>query len=225
MISSSHRPLPDNTQRSQQINIRVHGGIRTHDPSRRAATDLRLRPRGYWDRQDGNTVFAKHCCPPTGLFGTFICSSYVFLFLHLLMRGERMSFVILSVSTEQSPSFERSRPWAAQKIPSILWSLKVQYCFPTKSHLRLFLARWIHSISSYFFMIFFNIIAHLHIGFASDLFPSGFPTVTHFSPPYVPHASFDLPTLMTPAKGWKSWSFAVLNFLHSPVSSLSVQIS
>ena len=26
------------------------GGIRTHDRSRRAATDLRLRPRGYWDR-------------------------------------------------------------------------------------------------------------------------------------------------------------------------------
>ena len=27
------------------------GGIRTHDLSRRAAADLRLRPRGYWDRQ------------------------------------------------------------------------------------------------------------------------------------------------------------------------------
>ena len=27
------------------------GGIRTHDHSRRAAIDLRLRPRGYWDRQ------------------------------------------------------------------------------------------------------------------------------------------------------------------------------
>jgi len=28
------------------------GGIRTHDFSRRAAADLRLRLRGYWDRQD-----------------------------------------------------------------------------------------------------------------------------------------------------------------------------
>jgi len=27
------------------------GGIQTHDLSRRAAADLRLRPRGYWDRQ------------------------------------------------------------------------------------------------------------------------------------------------------------------------------
>jgi hypothetical protein len=26
------------------------GGIRTHDPSKRAAQDPRLRPRGHWDR-------------------------------------------------------------------------------------------------------------------------------------------------------------------------------
>jgi hypothetical protein len=26
------------------------GGIRTHDPSKRSAADLRLRPRGHWDR-------------------------------------------------------------------------------------------------------------------------------------------------------------------------------
>jgi hypothetical protein len=51
MISPSQRPLPDNTQHSQQTNIHPPGGIRTHDPSRRAAVDLRLRTRGYWDRQ------------------------------------------------------------------------------------------------------------------------------------------------------------------------------
>ena len=38
-------------QHSQQTNIHAPGGIRTHDLSRRAAADLRLRPRGYWDRQ------------------------------------------------------------------------------------------------------------------------------------------------------------------------------
>jgi len=36
---------------SQQTHIQGPGGIRTHDLSRRAAADLRLRPRGYWDRQ------------------------------------------------------------------------------------------------------------------------------------------------------------------------------
>ena len=40
----------DNTQRSQQTNIRPRGGIRTHDLSMRAAADLRLRPRGHCDR-------------------------------------------------------------------------------------------------------------------------------------------------------------------------------
>ena len=50
MITSSQRPLPDNTRHSQQTNIHVPGGIRTHDLSRRAAADLRFRPRGYWDR-------------------------------------------------------------------------------------------------------------------------------------------------------------------------------
>ena len=51
VISSSQRPLPDNTQHSQQTNIRAPGGIRTHDFIRGAAADLRLRPRGHWDRQ------------------------------------------------------------------------------------------------------------------------------------------------------------------------------
>ena len=50
MISPSQRPLPDNTQHSQHTNIQALGGIRTHDRSRWAAVDLRLRPRGHWDR-------------------------------------------------------------------------------------------------------------------------------------------------------------------------------
>jgi len=50
MISPSQRPLPDNTQHSLHTNIQALGGIRTHDRSRRAAVDLRLRPRGHWDR-------------------------------------------------------------------------------------------------------------------------------------------------------------------------------
>ena len=52
MISPLQRPLPDNTQHSQHKNIQALGGIRTHDCSRRAAVDLRLRPRDHWDRLD-----------------------------------------------------------------------------------------------------------------------------------------------------------------------------
>ena len=51
MISPSLRSLPDNTQHSQQTNIHAPGGIRTHDLSRRAAADPRLKPHGHWDRQ------------------------------------------------------------------------------------------------------------------------------------------------------------------------------
>jgi len=51
VISLSQRPLPDNTQHSQQKNIHAPLGIRTHDLSRRAVADLRLRARGHWDRQ------------------------------------------------------------------------------------------------------------------------------------------------------------------------------
>jgi hypothetical protein len=51
VISSSQRPLPDNTQHTQQTNIHGPGGIRTNDRSRQAAIDLRLRPRGLWDQR------------------------------------------------------------------------------------------------------------------------------------------------------------------------------
>ena len=47
VISSSQRPLPDNTQHSQQINIHGPGGIRTHNLSRRAAF-LPRTLQNYW---------------------------------------------------------------------------------------------------------------------------------------------------------------------------------
>jgi len=53
VISSSQRPEPDNTQYSHQTYIHAPGGIRNHNLSRRAATDLRLRPRGRWYRRRG----------------------------------------------------------------------------------------------------------------------------------------------------------------------------
>ena len=51
VISSSQRPLPDNTQHPQRTYIHATGGIRTHNFGRRAAADLRRRPRGHLDRQ------------------------------------------------------------------------------------------------------------------------------------------------------------------------------
>jgi len=42
-----------NAQHSQQTNIHAPCGNRTHDLSRRAAVDLRLRSRSHWDRLHG----------------------------------------------------------------------------------------------------------------------------------------------------------------------------
>ena len=50
VISPSQRPPTDNTLPSQQTDIQVIGGIRTHDLSQRVAADPRLRPRDYRDR-------------------------------------------------------------------------------------------------------------------------------------------------------------------------------
>jgi hypothetical protein len=44
------KTLPDNTQLSQELDIHARGEIRTHNPSKRAAVDLRLRLRGHWGR-------------------------------------------------------------------------------------------------------------------------------------------------------------------------------
>ena len=49
-IGPSRRPLPDNTQHSQETDIHAQGGIRTRNASKRKVADPRLRPLGYWDR-------------------------------------------------------------------------------------------------------------------------------------------------------------------------------
>ena len=43
----SARRRPDNTQHSQDTDIHGPGGIRTHNPSKQAAADQRLRPCGH----------------------------------------------------------------------------------------------------------------------------------------------------------------------------------
>jgi len=47
----THRPLRDNTQHSQDTDIYAPGSIRTHNHSKRAPTDPRVRPRSHWNRQ------------------------------------------------------------------------------------------------------------------------------------------------------------------------------
>jgi hypothetical protein len=49
--SARRRDLYLTAQTLYKTNIHAPGGIPTHDPSKHSAADLRLRPRGHWDRQ------------------------------------------------------------------------------------------------------------------------------------------------------------------------------
>jgi len=46
VMSATQRPLSDNTQPWQQTNFNVPGGIQTHNPRKRAATDPHCRRLG-----------------------------------------------------------------------------------------------------------------------------------------------------------------------------------
>jgi hypothetical protein len=57
VISPKQRPLPDNTQHSQDADIHAPGEIRTRNPSKPTAADPRLRQRCHGDQQ----VTCKMC--------------------------------------------------------------------------------------------------------------------------------------------------------------------
>ena len=50
VISPTQRPLPDNTQHSQETDHLASCGIRPRNPSKRAAADQHLISRGHWHR-------------------------------------------------------------------------------------------------------------------------------------------------------------------------------
>ena len=50
LLSSTQRPLPDNTQHSKEANSHAIGGIRTRNHKKRTAADPRLRPCCHWYR-------------------------------------------------------------------------------------------------------------------------------------------------------------------------------
>ena len=53
LLWTSDRPVAETSTRHHTTfttDIHAPGEIRTHNPSKRAAADPRLRPRGHWDR-------------------------------------------------------------------------------------------------------------------------------------------------------------------------------
>jgi hypothetical protein len=66
-----------------QHNTNIHAavGIRTRNPSRRAATDPRLRPLGHWDRQLYNFASLKYLC----FVINFIWQAIIYLLFNTLI--------------------------------------------------------------------------------------------------------------------------------------------
>ena len=60
VIRQSHRPLPDNTQHSQETDICAPCGIRTRNPSKRMASEPNLRLGGHLDRPFVFSLFLKY---------------------------------------------------------------------------------------------------------------------------------------------------------------------
>jgi len=83
--SRRKRHLPENTQHSQQINIHAPGGIRTHDLSRRAAADLRLRPRGHCDRLSKRILSLKSHLyfPQTEYYSSILGSRRIYIYIYI----------------------------------------------------------------------------------------------------------------------------------------------
>jgi hypothetical protein len=109
VIGSSQRPLPDNTQQSQETDTHAPGGIRTRNPSKQAAVYPRFRPRGHWDRpmtvinpENLSSFSNSHCAfftplkpgvyssasPGLALKHTCICKYiHIHTYVHMRMRA------------------------------------------------------------------------------------------------------------------------------------------
>jgi len=96
-LSYSMRPLPVNTQHSKETDVHDPGGIRTHNPSKQAAADPRLktaRPLGLalcTGIQQRNFVLRL--------------KTTTFLFIIILVLGPFMEFLIRAYTYIQQPRF------------------------------------------------------------------------------------------------------------------------
>jgi len=126
MISPSQRPVSDNTQHSQQTNIHASGGIRTHNLSRRAAKDLRPRPRGHWDRL---WLLLLPYIRPLDVNGRYLsikaASSQEKSFLYLMIRRQvhcRAGMIVV-VWMEFCPFRDINSYFAVMLMLDLLWLL------------------------------------------------------------------------------------------------------
>jgi len=100
VISPKQRPLPDNTQHSQERDIHAPGGIRNRNPSKQASANPRLRPGGHWDRRPHlQTVFSM-----THIFSTL----RLFTLIDLFHRGSSTKFLHVFLNSYMFSPFQAS---------------------------------------------------------------------------------------------------------------------
>src|SRR5215468_2938119 len=131
---------------------------------------------------------------------------------------------------EQSPSSEAVQSsQLVKKFPAFLWNPKVPYrthkCPPPVPILS-----QLHPVPttpSNFLKIHLILSSHSRLGLPNGLFPSGFPTNTLCTPLSSPIRAtcsahlilLDLTTYTILGEEYRSFSFSLCNFLHSPVTS------
>jgi hypothetical protein len=102
----SHRPLPDNTQHSQETDIHAPGGILTRNSSKQAAADPRLRSCSHSNRPLSFMLAQNHF---ESLFSMTLLSScfqnhtpvqtiYNLVYLHIILFGKTKRYRAREVS-------------------------------------------------------------------------------------------------------------------------------
>ena len=148
---------------------------------------------------------------------------FLHLYIYIYMWSKNVHFLWSCAVTY---SLERSL-WDAnwfsgsQETPGILWNLKVHYhtykC-PTPAPILSHISP-VHSP--------LILISHLHLGFPSYLFPSGFPTKTLYATLLSPTCAtcpghlilLDLITRIIFREQYRSFSSSLCSFLHCPLTS------
>ena len=118
-ISATQILLPDITQHSQKTDIHALGGIRTRNPSKWAAADLRLTPCGHWDR---HMKHYKHLVHLVGFtIGIYYGARPYGRQINIKLSSQLR---LLTVSFHFSPSIDGllSSPFSANSSCTFLWS-------------------------------------------------------------------------------------------------------
>ena len=132
------------------------------------------------------------------------------------------SFVLLTNSMEQSPSWKANR-FSASQIPT-LYGTRIFVTMTTSAHhLSLSSARSIQSMHPHatLWRSILSLSSHLCLHLQNGLFPQVSPPKPCMHPcscPYVPHLVLDLITWIIFGEEYRSFSSSLCSFLHSPLT-------